>query len=268
MEGDAVAASGKSKTGGAAKSRKAGRKGKGLLRRIFGILLWPVGWLWRRLWRLGLGFACLAVIWVLLYRVIDPPGGYYMLAERWRLGGLSHEWRDLSAMSESLPLAAIAAEDARFCAHSGFDLAAIEAAIEANAAGRRLRGGSTISQQVAKNLFLWPERSWLRKGLEAGFTLLIETLWPKQRIVEIYLNIAEFDEGVFGAGAAARHYFGRDAAGLDQRRASLLAAILPDPKGRSAARPGPWTRNRAASIAAGARTLKAEGRADCALPAR
>lgn len=215
--------------------------------------------------RLVAGIVVFAVLWVHSYRVIDPPIWFYLLSERWRLGAVSQEWRPLDQMTPDLALAAMAAEDARFCAHHGFDFAAIEAALAANAEGRRLRGGSTISQQVAKNVFLWPERSWLRKGMEAGFTLLIELIWPKRRIVEVYLNIAEFDRGVFGAAAAARHYFGRDVADLSLVQAARLAAVLPDPKGRDAARPGPWTQRRARAIADGARTLAAEDRADCVL---
>ncbi|MEM0942904.1 MAG: transglycosylase domain-containing protein, partial [Pseudomonadota bacterium] len=127
-------------------------------------------------------------------------------------------------------------------------------------------GGSTISQQTAKNVFLWPDRSWLRKGLEAGFTILIEVTWPKRRILEVYLNVAEFDEGVFGAEAAAWHYFNRPAAELSLTQAARLAAILPDPKGRSAARPGAWTQRRARQIASGAETLRQDGRAACITP--
>ena len=157
----------------------------------------------------------------------------------------------------------MAAEDANFCDHWGFDLKAIEKAIEANAQGRRVRGASTISQQVAKNLFLWPDRSWLRKGLEAGFTVLIETIWTKRRIVEVYLNIAEFGDGVFGAQAAARHHFNRDASALTLDQATRLAAVLPDPKGRNPRAGTTFMNRRAAAIAAGARTLEGEGRAEC-----
>ncbi|MEM7507684.1 MAG: monofunctional biosynthetic peptidoglycan transglycosylase [Pseudomonadota bacterium] len=205
----------------------------------------------------------LAVLWVLLYRVVDPPGGYYMLSERFRLGAIERDWRDMDEISPHMQRAAMAAEDANFCDHNGFDLAAIEAALSANAEGRALRGGSTISQQVAKNVFLWHGRSWVRKGLEAGFTLLIETLWPKRRILEVYLNIAEFDAGIFGVGAAARHHFGRTAGDLSLTQSARLAAVLPAPQSRNAAQPGPWTRKRARSIAGGAQTLAASGRADC-----
>lgn len=243
---------------------------KTVVKRKRGLLGWPLRWLLRLLWRVlrwparMAFFAAVALcLWVASYRVIDPPGGYYMAAEWLRLGKIERQWTDLSAMSPHLPRAALAAEDAGFCGHWGFDVDAIQAALEANAEGKRLRGGSTISQQVAKNLFLWPERSWLRKGLEAGFTVLIEAMWPKRRIVEVYLNIAEFDTGVFGAEAAARRYFGRDAASLTLDQAAHLAAILPNPKDRSAARPGPFTAKRARAIADGAETLRQTGGADC-----
>ena len=213
--------------------------------------------------RLCVLVAAVLILWVLSYRWIDPPGGWYMLSERLRLGGIEREWRDLSAMTAHLPRAVIAAEDARFCSHYGFDVAAIEAALKANAEGKRLRGGSTISQQVAKNIFLWHERSWIRKGLEAGFTLLIELLWPKQRIVEVYLNTSEFDAGVFGAEAAARHHFGVSARDLTLTQAARLAAILPGPKTRDPANPSRFVRRRSAAIVRGAEDLRLTQRAAC-----
>lgn len=208
------------------------------------------------------------VLWVLAYRWIDPPGGWYMLSERLRLGGIERDWRDIGDIAPDLVRAAIAAEDAGFCAHSGFEWGAIREALEANEAGGRLRGGSTISQQVAKNVFLWHERSWARKGLEAGFTLLIEAFWTKRRILEVYLNVAEFDPGVFGAEAAARHYFGVPAGELTLTQAARLAAVLPAPANRSAAEPSAFVRRRAAAIADGARMLAADGRAGCAFSDR
>ena len=156
----------------------------------------------------------------------------------------------------------MAAEDARFCDHWGFDFAAIREAIEARKGGR-VRGASTISQQVAKNVFLWHGRSWVRKGLEVGFTLLIEAIWPKRRIIEVYLNTAEFAPGVFGAEAAARHHFGREASALTADQAARLAAVLPAPKTRSAAAPSDFVRRRAAAIRDGAATLQAQGRDGC-----
>jgi len=217
----------------------------------------------RRVALVAVALAALCLLWVLAYRVIDPPGGLYMAAEYWRLGALKREWRDLEGIGPDFARAAMAAEDARFCAHWGFDLDAIGAALEENAKGGRVVGASTISQQVAKNVFLWPARSWVRKGVEAGVTVLIEATWPKRRILEVYLNIAEFDEGVFGAEAAARHHFGRRAGELSLAQAATLAAVLPNPKGRSAVNPGSFTRSRARAIAEGARTLQATGADAC-----
>ncbi len=150
-----------------------------------------------------------------------------------------------------------------FCLHWGFDLKAIGKALTANAEGKRIRGASTITQQVAKNLFLWQGRSWVRKGLEAGLALLIEIIWSKRRIIEVYLNVAEFDEGVFGIQAAARRYFIQNASGLSLAQAARLAAVLPDPKGRDAAAGTGFVRRRAIAITDGARTLAADGRDEC-----
>ena len=219
----------------------------------------PLRWIGRGL----LVLILVPVVWVGAYRWIDPPGGWYMLSERLRLGGVAREWRDIDAISPHLPRAVIAAEDANFCAHWGFDFDAIRAALDANAAGGRLRGGSTISQQVAKNVFLWHQRSWVRKGLEAGFTVLIELMWPKRRILEVYLNVVELDTGVFGAEAAARNSFGIGADALSLSQAALLAAVLPAPADRSAAAPSAGVSHRAGAIAEGARTLAADGRAGC-----
>jgi len=204
------------------------------------------------------------VLWVGAYSVINPPGGYYMATEWWRRGTIERDWADLDDISPQLARAVMAAEDANFCDHIGFDVDAIRKALERNARGRRTLGASTITQQVAKNVFLWPERSWLRKGLEAGFTVLIETIWTKRRILEVYLNVAEFGDGVFGAEAAARHYFDRPAAGLTLDQAARLAASLPDPKERDPRRRTAFMTERSAAIASGAETLAAEGRAACA----
>jgi monofunctional biosynthetic peptidoglycan transglycosylase len=161
-----------------------------------------------------------------------------------------------------LPASAAAAEDANFCRHWGFDFEGIRAAL---ADSSRLRGGSTISQQVAKNVYLWPARSWLRKGLETGFTVLIEATWPKRRILEVYLNVAEFDEGVFGVQAASRRYFGTDAADLGPQRAARLMAILPDPQRRSPVSGTRFIAQRGAAIQRGAATIREDGRAACFL---
>lgn len=204
------------------------------------------------------------VLWVLAYRWVDPPGGFYMASEAWRLGGVERDWRDLDAIAPGLARSVMAAEDARFCDHVGFDFAAIREAIAERERGR-VRGASTISQQVAKNVFLWHDPSWLRKGLEAGFTVLVEAFWPKRRILEVYLNTAEFGPGVFGAEAAARHHFGRGADGLSDDQVARLAAVLPAPQSRSPAAPSDFVRRRASAIRGGAATLEAEGRDACVL---
>ena len=240
----------KGRRGGGTRSRKPKRRSL-----LWRLLRWPV--------RLCFGLLVFSVLWVWSYSVINPPGGIYMASERWRLGSIAQEWRDLDQISPQLARAAMAAEDARFCDHNGFDFEAIEAALRANESGRSLRGGSTISQQVAKNVFLWHERSWVRKGLEAGFTVLIEVIWSKRRILEVYLNMTEFAPGVFGAEAAARHHFGRPAAGLSLRQSSRMAATLPSPKTRSASKPSSFVRQRGRSIAAGAETLRREKRDRC-----
>jgi len=203
--------------------------------------------------------AALAILAALLFRFVNPPMGPYMRAEAARLGGISREWVAMAAISPHLPRAVVAAEDANFCLHWGFDMAAIRQAIDEG----RGRGASTISQQVVKNVFLWQKRGWPRKALEALITPAAETVWSKRRILEIYLNVAEFDAGVFGAQAAAQHYFGKSARDLSAAEAARLAAVLPDPKGRNAARPSAWLRQRAGAIADGAATIAADGRAAC-----
>jgi monofunctional biosynthetic peptidoglycan transglycosylase len=220
-------------------------------------------------WKLPLLFVAFSVLQVLALRFVDPPLSAFMAA-RWvdaALAGnpgfrISHDWRDLRAISPNLPLALVAAEDQNFARHHGFDFAAIEKAqahnekmrARAEKRGRpvkRIRGASTISQQTAKNLFLWqgtgPTR-WLRKGLEVWYTALIEALWPKRRILEVYANIAEFGDGVYGAQAASRSFFRKDASRLSASEAARLAAVLPSPKRYSAARPGPYVQRRAATI--------------------
>ncbi len=156
-----------------------------------------------------LTLAILPIGGVLIHTLIPPPMTLLMAQQAARGSGLDYRWRSLDHISPRLVEAAIASEDANFCSHGGFDLKAIEKALDNNARGRRVRGGSTISQQTAKNVFLWPGRDWIRKGLEAGYTLLIETFWSKRRIMEVYLNVAEFAPGVYGAEAAARHWYGK-----------------------------------------------------------
>jgi len=218
---------------------------------------------WRRLrrwlWHAALAVVALFALSLLAYRFVSPPVTIYMAQEARRLGEVAHAPVPMARIAPVMARAAVAAEDANFCLHWGFDMGAIRDAI-AEGAGR---GASTISQQVVKNVWLWHGRSWPRKALEAAITPLMEAAWPKRRVLEVYLNIAEFDEGVFGVEAAARHYFGVAAADLSAVQAARLAAVLPDPKGRSAARPSDRVRARAASIMDGAATIARDGRAAC-----
>lgn len=201
-----------------------------------------------------------ALFWILAYSVIPVPVTPYMLAESGRNGDfVDYQWTPMERISPHLARSVVAAEDANFCLHWGFDLDAIRDAISEGGS----RGASTISQQTVKNAFLWHGRSWPRKALEAMITPLVELTWSKERILEVYLNIAEFDTGVFGAEAAARHYFGVGPEDLTAVQAARLAAILPSPKTRSAGNPGPFVRQRAAQIVDGAATIARDGRAAC-----
>ena len=169
--------------------------------------------------------------------------------EAWGQGDLSfrvaYDWRDLDEISPHLPVAMVAAEDQNFANHHGFDLKAIEKARVHNAKGRKVRGASTISQQVAKNLFLWQGGGYFRKGIEAWYTLLIELMWPKARILEVYANVAEFGDGIYGAQAASRSYWKKDADKLSAADSARLAAVLPSPRRYSVSRPGPYVQRRA-----------------------
>jgi monofunctional biosynthetic peptidoglycan transglycosylase len=196
---------------------------------------------------------------VALVGAINPPTTPYMFSEARRLGGVDQTWVPMDEIAPVMARAAVAAEDAGFCTHWGLDLGAIRAAM-ADGSGR---GASTISQQVAKNVFLWHGRSWARKALEAGLTPIIEAFWSKRRILEVYLNVAEFGEGVFGVEAAARHHFGVPAAELTDVQAARLAAILPAPKARDPANPSEQLRARAVQVLDGAATIAADGRAAC-----
>ena len=218
-------------------------------------------WLWRWTWRGALIVTLVPLAVIVMFSVVNPPMGHYMRTEAARLGGIDREWVPMDEIAPVMARSAVAAEDANFCLHWGIDTAALRAAIEAGGA----RGGSTISQQVVKNVFLWHGRSYVRKALEAGMTPAVEMVWSKRRILEVYLNIAEFDEGVFGVEAAARHYFGVGPEALSATQAARLAAVLPSPKKRSASRPSSAVRKRAGQIAAGAATIEADGRAACFL---
>ena len=212
-------------------------------------------WLrWLLLW-LPLLFVLATVLQVAVLRFVDPPLTAFMIGrcvEAWgnsdRGFAIAYDWRDAGQISSQLPLALVAAEDQQFSMHNGFDFKAIEKARTNNAKGRKVRGASTISQQLAKNLFLWRGRSWVRKGLEVWYTVLIEALWPKQRIIEVYANVIEYGDGVYGAQAAARRFFGKDASGLTAAEAARLAAVLPNPRKYSVAKPGPYVQRRSRSI--------------------
>ncbi len=222
---------------------------------------------WRRwLWQGPCLLVLFSILQVLVLRFIDPPFSSVMALrqmEAWGQGDwkfrIHYQWRDLDAMARSVPISLVAAEDQQFPQHNGFDLKAIEKALDHNAKGKRLRGGSTISQQVAKNVFLWQGRSWLRKGLEAWYTVLIEALWPKQRILEMYANVAEFGDGIYGVEAAAQRYWRKDAARLSASESARLAAVLPSPRRYSATQPGPFVQRRANWIQRQARQLGGPG---------
>lgn len=212
----------------------------------------------------------LPVLWVLLYGIVEAPGTMLMGQRAGEGERIRHEAVPLSRISPHLVRAVIAAEDANFCAHRGFDVEAIEKAVKYNDRARRRgskkrRGASTISQQTAKNLFLWPERSWVRKGLEVYFTFLIETVWPKRRIMEAYLNAVEWGDGVFGAEAAARARFGKSANDLTANEAARLASVLPSPNKWNPVSPGPYVSKRVRAVQARANVVRSGGYAACVL---
>lgn len=195
------------------------------------------------------GWMALASLLVVVYRFIDPPLSALML-QRFLTGGqVTKSWVPYEGISPSLVRAVLVSEDGRFCQHRGIDMEAVQAAIERSGDGTP-RGASTISMQVAKNLFLWPSKSYVRKAMEVPLTLAMEALWPKRRIMEVYLNIAEWGPGIFGAEAAARYHFSKHAIELTDREAALLAVTLPNPFARNARAPGPGTRRLAALIQA------------------
>ena len=209
---------------------------------------------WLLLW-LPLWFVLLTSAQVLLLRWLPPVGSAFMIGRRvdallerdWDFP-IRYQWRPASAISANLPIALVAAEDQHFPNHRGFDFKAIDKAMANNKRGRKMRGASTISQQLAKNLFLWRGRSYLRKGLEAWYTVLIEAAWPKSRIIEVYANVAEFGDGIYGAEAAAQHFFHKSAARLSASESARLAAVLPSPRRYDAKRPGPYVQRRSNAI--------------------
>lgn len=221
--------------------RRRGRRGKILLGIVATALILP---------------AAIALI----YRVVPPPRTPLMLI---RGGPVAYTWVPLGGIAPALIRAVLTAEDEAFCRHRGFDTAALQRAMDdyLDDDGGTLRGGSTISQQTAKNVFLWPDRSWLRKGLETGLTVYLEALWPKRRMMEVYLNVVEWAPGVYGAEAAARHHFKKSAAQLSAHEAALLAAVLPSPRKWNASNPGPYVRARTENLVD--RAARVGALADC-----
>jgi len=230
----------------------ARRRRRGPIARIIG---WGI--------KLALGFVALSALIVLIYRFVPPPFTITMLADP---NGVTRSWTPLDRIDRDMVSAVIAAEDAKFCTHHGFDAEAIEDAIRRNAAGGRLRGGSTISQQTAKNVFLWQNGGYIRKGLEAWFTLLIEAIWGKRRIMEVYLNVAETGIGTYGVEGGAERYFRKSAASLSAIEAARMAAALPLPKVRAVRSPGGYVRRYGNAIAARIRIVQRDGLDSCARP--
>ena len=196
---------------------------------------------------------------VVIYTVVNPPITYTIWSEGRRLGSVDRQWVAIEDIAPVMARSVVAAEDANFCLHWGFDVTAIREAMEGGGA----RGGSSITQQVVKNVFLWQGRSWTRKALEAAITPAVELVWSKKRIIEVYLNVVEMGTGVFGVHAAARRNFKVGPEALSPRQAALLATVLPSPKTRSAAKPSARMRKRAVSIQDGAATIRADGRSGC-----
>ena len=215
------------------------RRPRSLLKRILG---WIV--------KLVVAFLLISVLWVLAYRFVPPPITFTMLGDVFAGRGLTKDWMPISQIDRDMVRAAIGAEDGKFCQHNGFDVEAIEDAMKRNASGGRIRGGSTISQQTAKNAFLWQGGGYARKGVEAWFTFLIENLWGKRRIMEVYLNLAETGIGTYGVNAGSQRYFGHDSSAMSPTEAARIAAVLPLPKKRGAVAPKGFTRRYGNTIAA------------------
>jgi len=223
-------------------SKKKKNKGKkGTSSRRFFVLLGKI----------VLGIFLLSILLPIAYRWINPPVTALMVIRKVQYGSpIEKKWKDLDEISSYLPSCSVAAEDRNFLGHRGFDWEAIQQAIDERESGRRKRGASTISQQTAKNVFLWPKQSWVRKGGEVYFTFLIETFWSKERIMEVYLNVIEMGDGIYGAEAAAQHYFDKSAKNLTRREASLIVAAYPNPLKRNPGHPSAYVRRYASHIAA------------------
>lgn len=212
---------------------------RGLVRRVLRFIARAIGL-----------FLLVSVFWTALYAWMPVPITPLMVIRLVQGHGFAKDWVSYDEISPNLPRAAIAAEDSGFCAHKGFEWEAIQKAWNRNAKSKRIRGGSTISNQTAKNAFLWPDRTYVRKALEYYFTGLIELMWGKKRILEVYLNVVEFGPGVYGAEAAAQTYFKKPASALTRREAALLVAVLPSPLKWSVAKPGPYVQSRTSTIMA------------------
>ena len=213
--------------------------------------------------KLVLIFIVGSLLWVLAYRFINPPITATMLGDVFAGRGAKRDWMPITEIDRDMVRAAIAAEDSKFCAHDGFDFEAIEDAMKRNASGGRIRGGSTISQQAAKNAFLWQGGGYFRKGLEAWFTLLTEKIWGKRRIMEVYINVAETGIGTYGANAGSQRYFGHDSSAMSRTEAARIAAVLPLPKERGAVAPKGFTRRYGGSIAARVGVVARDGLDAC-----
>src|SRR6478672_9614233 len=218
-----------------------------------------IGWIVK----LILAFLIISVLWVLAYRFVNPPITLTMIGDIVAGRGATRDWMPIGDIDRDMVRGAIAAEDGKFCTHHGFDFEAIEDAMKRNASGGRIRGGSTISQQTAKNAFLWQGGGYARKGVEAWFTFLIEHLWGKRRIMEVYLNLAETGIGTYGVNAGSQRYFGHDANAMSVIEAARIAAILPLPKERGAVAPKGFTRRYGNTIAARIPTVARDGLDAC-----
>ena len=238
-----------------ASRKKTGKKSSKRPKRKFR----PVAWLGRWALRCATILVVVLAILIVVFSFVNPPVAHTMWTEWRRLGKIDRQWVPIEDIAPVMARSVVAAEDANFCLHWGFDVDAIRDAIEAGGS----RGASTISQQVVKNVFLWQGRSWFRKALETAITPVVEAVWSKQRILEVYLNVAEMDEGVFGVHAAADRYFDVTPDALSPLQAARIAAVLPSPRTRSASQPSKRVRQRTASIMDGAATIRADGRAAC-----
>jgi monofunctional biosynthetic peptidoglycan transglycosylase len=213
--------------------------------------------------KLVLAFVITSLLLVLLFRFVNPPITLTMLGDMVQGHGVTKRWMPIERIDRTMPRAVIAAEDARFCQHDGFDFDAIQAAYRRNQSGKRIRGGSTISQQTAKNVFLWQGGGYARKGLEAWFTVLIENIWGKRRIMEVYLNVAETGIGTYGVNAGSLRYFKHDASRMSTREAAQIAAVLPLPKKRAGIAPRGYTRRYGNSITARIGVVRNDGLDAC-----